>query len=125
MIVVADSSPLHYLILIDQIDLLPILYSKVVVPAAVVKELQAARCPAAVQAWMVQAPDWLEVVPATALHDDLSFLGDGEREAITLAQQLKADALLIDDRDARKEADARNLATIGTLGVLVDGAERG
>jgi predicted nucleic acid-binding protein len=55
----------------------------------------------------------------------LDYLGAGERQAIGLAQQLQADALRIDDRDGRKEAQQRQLKVIGTLGVLADAAEIG
>jgi len=41
-----------------------------------------------------------------------------EREAITLAEELGADQLLLDEADARREAARRNLPFIGTLGIL-------
>jgi predicted nucleic acid-binding protein len=40
MIVVADTSPLNYLILIDEIELLPDLFEKVLLPSAVLQELK-------------------------------------------------------------------------------------
>ena len=43
MIVVADSSPLHYLILLEQTDLLRRLYENVLIPDAVAAELRALR----------------------------------------------------------------------------------
>jgi predicted nucleic acid-binding protein len=49
----------------------------------------------------------------------------GEREAIVLASELSADALLMDDRDGRREAEKRSLAVLGTLRVLADAAEHG
>lgn len=49
----------------------------------------------------------------------------GEREAMSLAAELSADALLMDDRDRRREAGRRSLAVRGTLRVLADGAEHG
>jgi len=39
MLVVADSSPLHYLILLDQAELLPRLFGNVLIPDAVAAEL--------------------------------------------------------------------------------------
>ena len=53
----------------------------------------------------------------------LDYLDDGEREAIALAEELKADQLLLDETDARKEAARRNLPFIGTLGILRQAAE--
>ena len=40
MIVIADSTPLNYLILIHQVDLLPQLFDRVLIPPAVFEELQ-------------------------------------------------------------------------------------
>jgi predicted nucleic acid-binding protein len=125
VIVVADSSPLHYLIIIEQIELLPRLYGKMAVPPAVVAELRAIEAPVAVRRWMADLPPWLQTIAPLSVPEALKFLGAGEREAIALAGHLKADALLVDDREARRQAEARNLATIGTLAVLLDAAERG
>jgi predicted nucleic acid-binding protein len=54
----------------------------------------------------------------------LEALGAGEREAIMLAQEAQADALLIDEEDGRRAASARALIVTGTLGVLERAAER-
>ena len=39
ILVVADTSPIHYLVLIEAIGFLPQLYDRVVLPSAVVAEL--------------------------------------------------------------------------------------
>jgi len=39
MIIVADTSPINYLVLIKEIEILPKLYGKVVVPGTVREEL--------------------------------------------------------------------------------------
>jgi pyruvate-formate lyase-activating enzyme len=56
MIVVADSGPLHYLVLLDQIDLLHRFYGQVVIPDAVAYELCAAATPSAVSGWIARLP---------------------------------------------------------------------
>jgi predicted nucleic acid-binding protein len=61
--------------------------------------------------------------PQQALLSLRDVLGPGERAAIALAEELSADALLMDDRDGRREAERRSLAVLGTLRVLADGAE--
>jgi predicted nucleic acid-binding protein len=66
MIVVADSSPLHYLILIEQVGLLRQLYSEVVIPEAVLAELSRPASPATVSGWLSVAPPWLRVVSVSA-----------------------------------------------------------
>jgi predicted nucleic acid-binding protein len=126
MIVVADASPLNYLIQIDCQSLLPRLYDHVLIPAAVIAELQDPNTPSNVQLWLSDLPDWVEVGRIAAVADPaLNTLGPGEREAIQLAQEQHAHLLLIDERRGRAEAVRRGLATTGTLGVLLAGAERG
>jgi predicted nucleic acid-binding protein len=127
MIVVADSGPLHYLILLDHSELLRRFYSRVVVPDAVASELSAAGAPPTVRDWILQPPSWVSVVPVApeaveTLIDDLDF---GERSAIALAATLGADLLLIDEAAGRAEARRRSLRVTGTLGVLRAGAEQG
>jgi predicted nucleic acid-binding protein len=43
MIVIADTTPLHYLVLIDRAEILTTLYGKVIIPEAVRRELQGAK----------------------------------------------------------------------------------
>jgi len=119
MIVVADTSPINYLILIDQIHLLPQLYGRVLVPPSVWRELNDPHAPGEVRAWTVAIPDWLSVCPLTSEPDPtLGFLDLGEREAIALAEELHADYLIVDESLARSTATRRKLSVIGTLGVL-------
>lgn len=125
MIIVSDTSPINYLILIGQIDRLYDLYRRVIVPSSVLRELQAPETPPAVHSWLTQLPDWLEIVSlSTSADPNLDYLGEGERDAILLADELGADGLLIDDRDGRIEAQGRGLRVIGTLGVLAAAAEK-
>lgn len=126
MIVVSDTTPLNYLVLIGQQELLARLFERVVIPRAVWTELQAKGTPESVRAWLAHQPDWLEVGQANLPADvALAALDRGEQEAILLAQELRANLLLMDDKDGRLEAVRRNLAVVGTLGVLDEAAERG
>ncbi len=124
MIVVADTSPLNYLIQIECVGLLPQLYQRIMVPDGVLRELGHAGSPAPVKAWLSHIPDWLEVQPLISPPEaDLMFLDWGEREAIQLAQEQHADLLLVDERKARREATRRGLRVTGTLGVLLTAGE--
>lgn len=128
MIVISDSSPLNYLVLIGQAELLARLYGQVVIPSAVYMELQRQSTPPIVRQWIAQAPPWLKIqknsLPLPA-DGTLERLGQGEREAITLAEELRADAILIDERDGRRLAERRHLTVIGTLQILDTAAEQG
>lgn len=126
MIVVADTSPLNYFLQISCESLLPSLYQRVLVPPAVLHELAHPEAPKVVAQWLLHLPDWIEVRRTAAPADAaLADLDPGEREAIQLAQEQRADLLLIDERRGRMEAKRRGLATTGTLGVLLAGAQRG
>lgn len=126
MIVVADASPLRYLVLIEHAHMLPALYGSVVVPPAVLAELDQQGTPVLVRTWISKKPDWVRAQAPQQLPPSLEgLLGAGEREAIALAEELSADALLMDDRDGRREAEKRNLVVLGTLRALADGAEHG
>jgi len=119
MIVIADATPLNYLVLVEQADLLPRLFGRVLIPSAVFEELCEKGTPAPVRTWLANSPSWLQVQPLHAQPDPaLDYLDAGEREAIALAEELKADQLLLDEVDARMEAARRNLPFIGTLGIL-------
>ncbi|HMD97186.1 MAG TPA: DUF3368 domain-containing protein [Terriglobia bacterium] len=126
MIVIADTTPLHYLVLLNHADILQELYGRVAIPEAVYRELQAAGTPAIIKQWIANRPDWLEVRRVSAPPDlALTELDAGEREAIALAETLRADAVILDDKAARREAQRRKLRVIGTLRVLDDAAVAG
>jgi predicted nucleic acid-binding protein len=126
MLVVADTSPINYLILIHQDTLLPLLYERVVIPSAVHGELQHHRTPTVVRAWVAHPPAWFTVrQPQQRLEgEQFPKLGAGKRETIALAHELQAPLLLMDDPDGREEATRRALRTTGTLGILEQAARR-
>jgi predicted nucleic acid-binding protein len=119
MIVVADTSPLNYLILIDQADLLLSLFGEVLLPHAVHRELQHPKTPERVRQWIAKAPEWLRVRGIqTTPSAPLLILDVGEREAIQLAVEVSADAVLMDDAEGRSVAESFGLRVSGTLGIL-------
>lgn len=81
MIVVADSGPLHYLILLQHIELLRRFYGQVLVPEPVASELSAAGAPAMVREWITEPPIWVEVrpVPPDVVSTITDDLDPGER----------------------------------------------
>jgi predicted nucleic acid-binding protein len=116
-IVVADTGPLHYLVLIGEANLPERLFGRVVIPDAVQAELRHPHAPALVREWIASQPSWIDVVPAGPIAA-LPRLGAGERALISLAELHKADLILIDDRAATLAARRRGLAAVGTLGLL-------
>src|SRR6266852_2781252 len=93
MVVVADTSPINYLVLIAQIDLLKQLYARMLIPPAVLAELKHPVAPKPVRDWADNAPKWVEVLsPKSSLI--LAQLDLGESEAIALATEVHAEVVL-------------------------------
>jgi predicted nucleic acid-binding protein len=83
MIVVADASPINYLLLINQIDLLPRLFQQIIIPDVVRNELLDPDAPPVLQQWIVNPPSWLTVQAVTVIDTTLNILDPGEQAAIT------------------------------------------
>ena len=122
--VVSDTSPLHYLILCDAQEILPKLFQQIIIPPTVFHELKQPNTPARVMQWASSLPSWVTVQKPKSL--DLKLNVDaGELEAICLAQEIKAAAILMDDRAGRVAAQHCGLAVIGTIGLLEQAGARG
>ena len=118
-VVVADTSPLNYLILIEAIDLLPRLYGGIVIPVEVLNELTDGGVPRWVSEWATKLPEWVEVRSVQSANDPaLSPLDPGERCAILLAQAEAEVVLPIDEAAGGREASRRGIPNTGTVGLL-------
>src|SRR4029077_14131779 len=127
MVVIADASPLNYLVLINRIGLLPRLFTEVFVPAAVLEELSRPEAPPEVVRWVGSRPDWVRPVIDRTLPGDavLDALGMGERAAIAFAETMQPDVLLIiDEAEGRRIARRRRIPVIGILGILETSAAK-
>jgi len=91
---------------------------------AVEVELSNSVTPSAVREWIAGPPSWLEIYDTRSL-GQLPGLDAGEAAAIALAEELRADMLLIDEPDGARVARSRGLRVTGTLGLLDLAAERG
>jgi len=126
VIVVADTTPLNYLILIAQIELLPALYSRVLIPQAVYLELQQAGTPRIVRDWAIHPPVWIEVRAASLVQNPtLNDLDAGEREAIQLALDSGIGTILMDESDGRRAALLHRLKVTGTAAIIEKAAQIG
>ena len=124
MIVVSDTTPINYLIRLDKFSILGAVFDRIVIPRSVFLELTAPNAPPANHKQLSALPGSFEI--RSARHIDLAIpLDAGEREAICLAEELSACALLIDETGGRRVAESRGLRVIGTLGVLELGARKG
>lgn len=133
--VVSSSSPISYLVLIGEEDLLPALYGHVLIPEAVRQELSHPEGPEPVREWMLSSPSWITTREglSEAQHprsrrsgeEDLTRLDPGERDAILLAERGDAGLLLVDERAGRDAARNRELTVTGTIGVLRAALKKG
>ena len=130
MIVVSDTSPITNLAAIGQLDLLSHLYGRIVIPEAVYDEMVAAGkpVPGAIE---VQTLSWIQVQNiddvqrVAALQSSQNNIDLGEAEAITLALELNAELLLMDERRGRALAQSCGLNVTGLLGVLLQAKRKG
>jgi predicted nucleic acid-binding protein len=118
MIVIADTSALNYLVIAGYDLLLPKLFGSILIPQAVFEELSDPGAPDLVSRWIGTLPEWVQIQAVPGFVPPIGNLGKGETEGIALAEALSADLILIDDADARAEAERRRLKVTGTLGVL-------
>lgn len=127
MQVISDTSPISYLVLIEEDHILPRLFGTITIPEVVEKELAHPKSPQRLRSWMTKSPTWLriEATSQTSTEVELAGLDMGERAAILLAEQQAADLLLVDEKAAREVAKDRGLRVTGTLGVLDVAAAEG
>ena len=121
-----DTSAFQYLHQIDLLHILPALAETVLIPPAVVAELQQGQIPG------INLPDltkleWITVqepagIVALPLVNDL---GQGETEVLMLALETPSVVSILDDALARRVAATLHLNFTGTLGLLLDAKRTG
>lgn len=118
-VIIADSSPLISLAIIEQLELLSQLYQRVLIPPSVWDEVtvQGAGLPGSLA---VSQAVWLEIqAPDPNILQPLSILVDrGEAEVIALGQSMSNSLVMLDDARARRVAERLGTRCIGTIGVL-------
>ncbi|MBR6154267.1 MAG: DUF3368 domain-containing protein [Treponema sp.] len=123
MTIISDTTPIISLIKINRIDLLEKLFGEVLIPEAVFKEL-ITNTVFENEARIVKSSTFLKIqavqnIKALKILQAASGLDDGESEAIILADELKSDVLIIDERKGRKVAQNLGIPITGTIGILI------
>jgi predicted nucleic acid-binding protein len=121
-VVVSDTTPLHYLILIGQERILQHLYGRVLVPPGVLTELSDGSAPVEISSWAASPPTWLVIKAPNSIPKTFEKMSLGEQQALALAKETSADFVLLDDLKARRVAEREGLAIKGTLGVVREAA---
>lgn len=75
--IVSDTSPINYLVVIGEINLLRKLFDQILIPPAVYAELQDPRTPPEVYAWAADLPAWATVQKPIEIDASIG-LGAGE-----------------------------------------------
>jgi len=125
-VVVSDTSPLRALVHLGHVEWLEVLFGKVLLPPAVAFELR--QPPPTYRPIEVSAWAFLEVLAPTnaaRVTELRSSLDVGEAEAIALAEEIKADIVLIDETAGREIARSCGFTVLGTLGLLVQAKRSG
>lgn len=116
-LVVADSSPIRYLVEIESVSLLPVLFDAVAIPRAVALELSHPSAPPSVRQFIASIPTWMSIIHPRET-EKIPEIDPGEEAAIALAREIHADLLLMDDAVGRRDAAERGLRVVGTIGVI-------
>jgi predicted nucleic acid-binding protein len=124
MKVVSNTTPIISLSAIGYLSLLPDLFGQVYIPKAVYQEIKSKK------AFGYQEIDsdfikTIEIKGTMYLGFLLNDLDLGEAEAILLATEINADALIIDERLGYKIAQSKGINAIGTLSILLMAKEQG
>ncbi len=125
MIVVSDTGPIRYLVVVGAVEILPKLFKEVICPEGVWAECISPSAPEAVRDFAKQPPNWLMIMKTGPIDPRVTSLDQGEAEAITLALNLNAQLLLIDEKSGRRKASELGLEIAGTLAVLAAAGRRG
>ncbi len=125
--IVVNTSPLLALSACRQIELLRALHSRVVVPQAVITELERGQAGVDPLAMNIERPTWLEVVALRHPPSPLlkAYLDEGEAAVIALALEIGITRVVIDERRGRAVARTMGLAVVGSVGVLLRAKREG
>lgn len=123
MIVVSDTTPLISFLKINKLDVLEKLFAEVLIPQAVFNELivdERFR----LEAELIKSKKFITVKPinnpeSVSILKRATGLDQGESEAIVLADELKADLLLMDEAKGRNVSTQMEIKIMGTIGILM------
>ena len=121
MVVICDTSPIINLAMIDCLDFSPKLFQEVIIPRQVFDEIVVKGIGKSGEIEVKNAT-WIKVLEFEdkVFYSEISQnLDEGESVAITLAIEMGADLLIIDEENGRRIAKEYNIKFTGLLGVLL------
>jgi predicted nucleic acid-binding protein len=120
-IIVSDTSCISYLLQINLLHLLQIIYGEIIIPDAVNEEILQLKNKGHNLSEFKNA-NWIKICQANNLsnvNDYKYILDKGELEAISIAIELKADLLIIDEKLGRIVATNIGFDITGLVGILI------
>lgn len=122
MKVISDSSPLIALASIKELDLVRKLWGHIIIPKAAFKEtVVVGRKKPGASDIANACKSWIKVTNAKNRREVVALetiLDKGEAEVITLGQEVKADLLLLDNKEPRLFARTLDFEVLGTIGII-------
>ncbi len=125
-VVISNTSPIFYLHRLRRLDLLQKLYQEIIVPKAVVAELEAGRRQGE-DVPEIDSYEWIKIraIRSPQILGLSTDFGPGETEVLALALEESDSLVIIDEKLARKIARLRGLRVTGTAGVLLKAKQEG
>lgn len=129
MIIISDTTPIISLLKAEQLNLLQKLFHEVIIPKAVYNEL-ISNVKFQSEAQIIKDCSYIfveEVIDTKSVNifRRVTGLDAGESEAIVMADEKKADLLLMDERKGRMVAKQMGLTITGTVGILLQSFDEG
>lgn len=123
---ISNTSPIFYLHRLGHLDLLEKMYGEIVIPNAVLEELDEGE-KAGEDIPDVRKLSWIKIrsITVPSALTIIPDLGRGESEALALALMERHQTLIIDDSLAREIARLKSLRFTGTAGVLLKAKQKG
>ena len=125
-VVISNTSPIFYLHRLRRLDLLQKLYQEIIVPKAVVAELEAGRRQGE-DVPEIDSYEWIKIraIRSPQILGLSTDFGPGETEVLALALEESDSLVIIDEKLARRIARLRGLRVTGTAGVLLKAKQEG
>jgi predicted nucleic acid-binding protein len=123
--VVSNTTPLISLLKLNRLEILKALYTEIIIPTAVFREIENGKNKKYYQD--LSKYNWIIITAIRNKHSTEYFLDldEGEAEAIILATEIDADLILLDEKLGRFHANDAGLKVTGTIGVLLKAKNTG
>ena len=127
--IISNTSPLINLCKIDHLGLIEKLFGQIIIPEAVNYELFYNKAKTKLPELRFLFEKSIIIVKTVKNKNFVNLLRSkldyGEAEAIALAVEMKADSIILDETEARKEADNLKIKKFGFIGILIKAKKNG